>query len=44
LRHAGLVEREIPIYHLKKFGFIHDLWVEPEFRHAGIARQMVIPN
>lgn len=35
------VEREIPIYRLKEFGFIHDLWVEPEYRHAGIARQMV---
>lgn len=36
------VEREIPIYSLKEFGFIHDLWVEPEYRHAGIARQMVM--
>lgn len=35
------VEREIPIYSLKEFGFIHDLWVEPEYRHAGIARKMV---
>ena len=35
------VEREIPIYSLKEFGFIHDLWVEPEYRHAGIAKLMV---
>jgi ribosomal protein S18 acetylase RimI-like enzyme len=35
------LEREIPIYSLKEFGFIHDLWVEPEYRHRGIARQMV---
>lgn len=35
------VEKEIPIYRLKEFGFIHDLWVEPEYRHAGIAREMV---
>ncbi len=35
------VEREIPIYSLKEFGFIQDLWVEPEYRHLGIARQMV---
>jgi ribosomal protein S18 acetylase RimI-like enzyme len=35
------IEREIPIYRLKEFGFIQDLWVEPEYRHAGIARQMV---
>lgn len=36
------VEREVPIYRLKEFGFIHDLWVEPEYRRAGIARQMVM--
>lgn len=36
------VEREIPIYRLKEFGFIHDLWVEPEYRHAGIAKAMVM--
>lgn len=36
------VEKEIPIYRLKQFGFVHDLWVEPEHRHAGIARQMVM--
>ncbi len=35
------VEREIPIYTLKNYAFVHDLWVEPEFRHAGIARQIV---
>jgi ribosomal protein S18 acetylase RimI-like enzyme len=39
---VATVEREIPIYRLKEFGFIHDLWVEPEYRHAGIARQMVM--
>lgn len=39
---VATVEREIPIYRLQEFGFIHDLWVEPEYRHAGIARQMVI--
>ena len=38
---VATVEREIPIYRLQEFGFIHDLWVEPEYRHAGIARQMV---
>ncbi|KJH70366.1 GNAT family N-acetyltransferase [Aliterella atlantica] len=35
------VEKEIPIYRLKEFGFIHDLWVEPEYRHQGVARRMV---
>ena len=38
---VGTVEPEIGIYRLKEFGFIHDLWVEPEYRHEGIARQMV---
>jgi ribosomal protein S18 acetylase RimI-like enzyme len=35
------VEREVPIYTLKKYAFVHDLWVEPKFRHAGVARQIV---
>ena len=38
----GTVEREIPIYRLKEYGFLHDLWVEPEYRHEGIARQMTM--
>src|SRR2546421_10025627 len=37
----GTVEREIPIYRLKEYGFLHDLWVEPEYRNEGVARQMV---
>jgi ribosomal protein S18 acetylase RimI-like enzyme len=36
------VEREIPIYRLREYGFIHDLWVEPEYRHEGLARSMVM--
>jgi ribosomal protein S18 acetylase RimI-like enzyme len=39
---VGSVEREIPIYRLKEYGFLHDLWVEPEYRNEGIARQMVM--
>uniref|UniRef100_A0A832M292 GNAT family N-acetyltransferase n=1 Tax=Oscillatoriales cyanobacterium SpSt-402 TaxID=2282168 RepID=A0A832M292_9CYAN len=35
------VEQEIPIYHLNEFGFIHDVWVEKDYRHGGIARQLV---
>ena len=38
----GTVEREIPIYRLEEFGFVHDVWVEPEYRHEGIGRQMVM--
>jgi ribosomal protein S18 acetylase RimI-like enzyme len=36
----GGVEREIPIYRLREYGFIHDLWVEPDYRNEGLARQM----
>ncbi|QIR40580.1 GNAT family N-acetyltransferase [Tolypothrix sp. PCC 7910] len=39
---VATVEREIPIYRLKEFAFIHDIWVEPEYRQQGLARQMVI--
>jgi ribosomal protein S18 acetylase RimI-like enzyme len=38
----GTVEREIPIYTLTEYGFIHDLWIEPGYRNEGIARQMVM--
>jgi len=38
----GTVEREIPIYRLAEYGFVHDLWVEEEYRHEGVARQMVM--
>jgi ribosomal protein S18 acetylase RimI-like enzyme len=38
----GTVEKEIPIYRLKEFGFIHDLWVEEDYRHEGVARQLVM--
>ncbi|MBD3884210.1 GNAT family N-acetyltransferase [Phormidium tenue FACHB-886] len=35
------VEQEIPIYRLKQYAFIHDLWIEDEYRRGGIAKQMV---
>jgi ribosomal protein S18 acetylase RimI-like enzyme len=38
----GTIENEIPIYRLKEFGFIHDLWVEEEYRHEGVGRQIVM--
>ena len=38
---VGPVEREIPIYRLKEYGFIHDRWVEEKYRNEGIGRQMV---
>jgi ribosomal protein S18 acetylase RimI-like enzyme len=36
------MEKEIGIYRIKEFGFIHDLWVDEEYRHEGLARQMVM--
>jgi len=36
------VEEELPIYWLPECGYIHDIWVEPEYRHEGAARQMVL--
>ena len=37
---VGTVEKEIPIYLLKGFGFIHDLWIEEDYRNEGVARQI----
>jgi len=39
---VATVESEIPIYRLQEFAFIHDLWVEPEYRQKGIAKEMVM--
>jgi ribosomal protein S18 acetylase RimI-like enzyme len=38
----GTVEREIPVYTLKEYGFVHDLWVDEDYRNEGIARQMTM--
>ena|SRR5579863_4828719 len=38
---VGTVEHELPIYRLTEFGFIHDLWIEEDYRNEGLARQMV---
>jgi ribosomal protein S18 acetylase RimI-like enzyme len=37
---VGTIETDIPIYRLREFGFIHDLWVEPSDRKAGLGRQL----
>ncbi len=39
---VGASEREIPIYRTQAYGFFHDLWVEPAYRRAGVARQLVM--
>lgn len=38
----GTTEREIPVYKIDRYGFIHDLWVEECYRNEGIGRQMVM--
>lgn len=35
------LESEIPIYHVTQYGYIHDLWIEENYRNRGIARQMI---
>ena len=39
---VGTVEKEIPIYRLDEYGFIHDLWVDEDYRHEGAGRQLVM--
>jgi ribosomal protein S18 acetylase RimI-like enzyme len=39
---VATVEKPIPIYRVDRFGFIHDVWVEEDYRHEGIARQMTM--
>jgi ribosomal protein S18 acetylase RimI-like enzyme len=38
----GTVEAPIPIYRIDKFGYIHDLWIEEDYRNEGLARQMTM--
>lgn len=38
---VATIQEEIPIYRLQEFAIIHDLWVEPEYRQQGIARELV---
>ena len=39
---VGTVEQEIPIYTVREFGFVHDIWVDPGYRNEGIGRQLVM--
>jgi ribosomal protein S18 acetylase RimI-like enzyme len=36
------IVKTIPIYRLEETGYIHDLWVEPDYRNEGIARQLAM--
>lgn len=38
----GTIEKTIPIYRLSQVGYLHDMWVEPEYRHEGIGRQLTM--
>ncbi len=39
---VGTVESEIPIYDIREFGFIHDMWIEPNYRRRGLAKRLVV--
>lgn len=34
---VGTCEENIPIYRVKEFGFIHDVWVDERYRRQGVA-------
>ena len=38
----GTVESNIPIYRTPQYGFLHDVWVEEDYRHEGLGRQMTM--
>lgn len=35
------IEPEVPIFWIPECGWLHDLWVEPEFRGRGVAGELV---
>jgi ribosomal protein S18 acetylase RimI-like enzyme len=38
----GTVEQNLRIYRTERYGFVHDVWVEPDYRNEGIGRQMAM--
>jgi ribosomal protein S18 acetylase RimI-like enzyme len=36
------VETNLPIYSLREYGLLHDVWVEEDYRHEGVARQLTM--
>jgi ribosomal protein S18 acetylase RimI-like enzyme len=38
---VGSVEGNIPVYRTRRYGFVHDLWVEPPARRLGAGRALV---
>ena len=39
---VGTCEHEVPIYDIDRYGFIHDLWVDPTYRNEGVGRQLAM--
>jgi ribosomal protein S18 acetylase RimI-like enzyme len=39
---VATVETNIPIYSLAEYGYLHDVWVEEDYRHEGLGRQLVM--
>ncbi|MBX3388534.1 MAG: GNAT family N-acetyltransferase [Phycisphaeraceae bacterium] len=39
---VATTERSIPIYRLARFGFIHDVWVEPHARGKGLGKLLAL--
>jgi ribosomal protein S18 acetylase RimI-like enzyme len=37
----GQVQDEYEMYRTRRYGMIHELWVEPEWRRQGVARQLM---
>jgi ribosomal protein S18 acetylase RimI-like enzyme len=37
----GTIENSIPVYRVEQFGFVHDMWVQADYRHEGIGRQLM---
>lgn len=38
---VGTVMDEVPIYWMPRCGWIHDIWVEPDYRNEGVGRQLM---
>lgn len=36
------IEENVPIYRVDEFGFVFDLWVEPQYRRGGVARALML--
>ena len=39
---VATLDRNVPIYRVERYGFIHDVWVEPDYRHEGVGQSMAL--